>query len=211
MRGFFMPYSYLYSSMNIILKEHQIKNLLDQIVEQEDIDEIVTRKKRKLGEGLHHDVYESIRYPDRVFKVGAEKSVKEAYEYFIQYPYLFPHVYGYKKWGDKKGAGGVGDLYFLILEKLDTNKFVEFWKKLNEISGKFTQKTLYTTAHNFYSYQDGWMLMLEYLDNNDPELFKQALEFYNLLKELNEIYDTPDVHIEQFGYDKNGDLKCLDF
>jgi hypothetical protein len=197
--------------MKVLLSESQIKVLFENIIEQEDIGEIATKKKRKLGEGLYHDVYESIRYPDKVFKIGRENSVKEAYEYFVKYPYLFPHVYGYKKWGDKKDPGGVNDLYFMLLEKLDTQKFVDFWNELNEISGQFTQKTLYTIAYNFYGYEEGWMKILQYLDNENHELFDQTLEFYNLLKELNEIYESPDVHNGQFGYDKNGVLKCLDF
>lgn len=191
--------------MKIILNEKQLKKIVNG-----EIDEIVTRKKRILGSGLYHEVYESNRYPNKVFKVGREYSVKEAYEYFIRYPYLFPEVYGYKKWGEKKADNG-DDLYLLILEKLDTNKFIWFFNELSKKCREILGKNITLIAYQFDEHQEDWAKLLNELETQDKSFYSKSIEFFGLLVELNEIYDFPDVHSGQFGYDKTGELKCLDF
>lgn len=191
--------------MKILISENQLKGVIDT-----ELGEIAIKKKRKLGAGMYHNVYESNRYPDRVFKVGEEDSVREAYAYFMNYPYLFPKVYRYSKLGDQKSHKGE-DIYYLMLEKLDTNSFVSFFKKLNEVSGEVVQRHIMPISINFNESQEEWGKILDYLETKDKTFYEKTLEFFTLLRELNEIYDMPDVHIGQFGYDKDGVLKCLDF
>lgn len=191
--------------MKIVINENQLKKLIDG-----ELEEIVINKKRILGSGMSHEVYESNKYPDRVFKIGLESSVKEAYEFFKNYPYLFPHVYGYKKWGEKVTDYG-SQIFLLVLEKLDTQRFIKFWNKLNRLCIDVVKTRLQSLSIEYLHYQEEWVKIIDYLEENDYELYEQTLEYFTLLKELNEIYDMPDVHNAQFGYDKNGDLKCLDF
>jgi hypothetical protein len=196
--------------MNILLNKRQLKQLTENVISQDELGEIAIKKKRLFGSGMYHKVYESNRYPDRVFKVGKEDSVREAYAYFMNYPYLFPKVYRYSKLGEHKSESGE-DLYYLMLEKLDTNSFISFFKKLNEVSGDVIYRHIMPISVNFNENQEEWKKILDYLKTKDKTFYEKALGFFTLLRELNEIYDMPDVHIGQFGYDNAGVLKCLDF
>lgn len=183
--------------MKIIITEHQF-------------DEILTKPKPKFGEGMYHKVYSSKSNPNIVFKVGELDSVKESYQFFKNYPYLFPEVYGFKKLNDKKNNSG-NDLYYLILEKLNTKMFVDFYNNLKIITINLIKEPLSFLVYDFVRHGDNWIKLLDYLEENNKNLFSEAHEFYILLSELNEIYDYPDLHDGQFGYDKSGTLKCLDF
>lgn len=183
--------------MKIIITEHQFN-------------EVVTKQKNIFGAGIFHKVYTSKSNPNIVFKVGELSTTQEAYQFFTNYPYLFPKVYGFKKLKDKKNEDD-NDLYYLILEKLDTHRFVEFWKRINEITRKKYERRFQSIVVNFLEDAETWRGLLEYLDEFESDVFTDTHEFYLLLNELNEIYDFPDLHDGQFGYDKEGTLKCLDF
>lgn len=183
--------------MKIIITEHQF-------------DEVVTKQKTTIGQGIYHKVYGSKTNPNIVYKVGEHETVQEAYHYFTNYPYLFPKVYDFKKLRNKKNEFG-NDIYYLTLEKLDIQKFIDFWYEINEIiKNKFNTK-FQSIVYDFHDSSDVWIEVLDYLEEFDYKLFKDTHEFYLLLNELNDIYDFPDMHNGQFGYDKEGTLKCLDF
>jgi len=177
---------------------------------EREVGEVEVRQKNPLGAGLYHRVYESKRYPDRVFKVGLYDSVREAYGLFMNYPYMFPKVYGYKKLGEMTDKDGE-DLYYLILEKLDTKRFVLFWGNLSLIAEKVVNERLYSLVFDLNYKESEWNDLFDYLKVNKKEYYDDTLELYNLVRELNEIYEYPDLHNGQFGYDKDGVLKCLDF
>jgi hypothetical protein len=183
--------------MKILITEHQF-------------DEVLNKQKSIFGQGIFHKVYESKSNPNIVFKVGSRSSIEPTYEYFKNYPYLFPKTYGMKKLGDKKDEYG-GDLYYLILEKLDTQKFVDFWNDMEEIMFLEYGQKFNKIVYNFDTYESTWVELFEFVEERHQNLFKKLHEFYLLISELNDILDYPDVHNGQFGYNKEGTLKCLDF
>jgi hypothetical protein len=177
---------------------------------EREVDEVKVKEKSPLGSGIQHKVYESKRYPDKVFKVGLLDSVQDAYQFFKNYPYLFPKVYGYKKLGEMKDDFG-NDLYYIILEKLDTKSFVTLWRKLAPICKNVIGESFYMLVYDLMYKETEWIEFLDHLKDNEKDVYEKALELYQLVYEINEIYDGPDIHDGQFGYDKEGVLKCLDF
>lgn len=174
------------------------------------MDEVDLRRKKTLGAGAYHRVYESKKHPDKIFKVGYLDTIQETYEYFKKYPYYFPKVFGMKKLGHMVDETGE-DLYYLILEKLDTKRFMVFWTNLTFISEDLINMSLYDLVHDVMILENEWWELLEYLKIEKKNMFDQALELYELVYELNQILEYPDIHNNQFGYDKDGILKCLDF
>lgn len=186
--------------MKIILSESQYQNLTN---------EIITKEKNKVGEGVWHIVYPSKKYPDKVYKIGSPGIIKSWVNDFKENPNLFPKVYhvGNGEYDGKK-------YMYVLLEKLNTQKFEDFWRLLDDISVELYNKDFddiiikYAYNHNF----DPNFLnpMIDLIKESFPKYYDEFIELINLVDDILKINEYPDLHMQQFGYDKNNKLKCLD-
>ena len=185
------------------------------------ISELNTKDKEIFGSGVEHKIFESLRYPDRVYKIGPERSVRKWIDIFRSNPDIFPRIY---KIDTLKGQNlerflsyldGFYDepYYYVMLEKLNTKDFFNFWM---EIEGQLNKmlKDDYTElddiSYDFKENENIWRELLNFIKSRKPKLFPKSQELYNLLVKLNQIIEIPDVHALQFGFDSSGKIKCLD-
>ncbi len=81
-----------------------------------ELEELGTREKESFGQGVEHIIYSSPNKPNVVYKVGEWDVINEWYDIFKSNPQIFPVVY-------KIGKIPKDGLYYVELEKLDTEKF----------------------------------------------------------------------------------------
>ena len=177
------------------------------------INEMVTKEKILIGRGAFHSIYPSVNNPNIVYKVGYGADRMNSWvELFNEHPDLFPKTYGVIKtfkFDVEKGIDGsvikqkTG--YYIAVEKLNTKSFFRFWNQIDElcIDKKF---------HHYLRYFDyGDMHNLgKRVKNIKPELLDQFIDFVNLVDTIYEIKPSADLHVDQFGIDKDGKIKCLD-
>jgi hypothetical protein len=175
--------------------------------------------KPVFGEGRDHRVYQSKLYPDRIFKVElAPGEVDKWFTIFKENPDIFPKIYKKTKMKDKQGK----IFSSVVLEKLETKKFTKLWSELEgemaELFKNIPSSKRSTSLEGLVSrdalfipeYKNLWEQLLNHIKNTRPEMYSQVNEFSELINKLHKITKTPDVRKFNFGYDKQGVLKCLD-
>lgn len=206
--------------MKIIITETQLKNILIN-------DEI--RKKEKIGSGKDHYVYDYEGDPTKVIKVAWDaedgnkfnpksKIVqvninKNHIDIFKKYPDFFPKVHKVTN-------------RYAIIDKLDTkqikNDEIELYRILSTIGFDdfeyITEKTAISTAYwNFANKKGLFEKVLKKLSSNgildESAVVKKYMNFfYKILKSsLKKKLVRLDIIGDNIGYDKDGELKLLDF
>jgi len=191
-----------------------------------NITEIRVKRKPIYGKGAYNIVYDLVNHPDKVVKIPKIseewKSTKEQLSIFSKYPFLFPKVYI------------VTDKY-AILEKLDDKKALEESKsllnKIKLLENKFKDNTV--ISHISYAndlssgiqalkfairfkeitlsrYKEDKEKLMSYLSSNDVEIFINREKFIDTTMDIEGIGNS-DIHDGQFAYDKNNNLKLIDF
>ena len=187
-----------------------IKNTL-----RKRLNELNIKNKGIYGHGTYHNVYQSKNHPDRVYKVGSQSVVNSWLEIFKSHPNLFPIVYntGELTLKDKNKKA-----YFVEIEKLNTAPVEKDW---NEIYKTITSLDSYDDEF-FWTNSEILFLdiidMPEYINQILPELKRKYPKVYedftgwvNLINNVyNVIPGRLDIHLGNFGYDKEGNKKCLD-
>ena len=188
--------------MKILIRELQLNEIITG-----EFDEIKTKEKPLIGSGASHKVYPSKKYPNIIYKIGGESSVDRWYETFKRFPEFFPKVY-------KKGTtmipyyDGKIRVSYVMLEKLETKTFEEFWDIIDEY---FEGDSLLTMLMQYEFTYDRLIKMGELIKNNEgEEIFRKYIELIKLVDAIIELVGSPDIHKYQFGYDSSGKLKCLD-
>ena len=196
--------------MKIIISETQFNQIMTG-----EVDEIRTKEKDRYGMGMSHKVYPSMKDPDMLYKIGSESVVNEWVDLFKSRPDLFPKVY---KIGDirvprKNFRGdiiGYIDKKYVAIERLDDKRADLEWGMIDDF---FMSKDM----DSFLSYirkwdESGRILgdMADLIFKQKPELFDIYIRFLTLIMGLQGMKEILDLHAEQFGYDKDGNLKCLD-
>lgn len=186
-----------------------MKNVIFKIL-REHLNELNIRPKGVYNvDGEDHVIYPS-NNPDRLYKVGKRDVVLRWLRVFKNNPEFFPIVY---KWGRSSMKEGY---YFVEVEKLDVPKAKAEYSKLRDVvfKVKFNDKGI--SSGDFRNYMEGRydIRLLEPEFKNNPELneiFKRWEELsLNIVPLIGQYKDYPDLHGNNFGYDKNGNLKCLD-
>jgi hypothetical protein len=167
-----------------------------------------------------------VNHPDKVVKIPKIseewKNTKEQLSIFNKYPFLFPKVYI------------ITDKY-AILEKLDDKKALEESKsllnKIKSLENKFKDNTI--ISHISYAndlssgiqalkfairfkeitlsrYKEDKEKLMSYLSSNDVKIFINREKFIDTTMDIEGI-GSSDIHDGQFAYDKNNDLKLIDF
>ncbi len=176
-------------------------------------DVLVEADKELIGKGSYHRVYPSKHNPNIVYKVGRTDVLEKWVYIFKENPSLFAKIYGdIKKTkfpikGFDNKVITMIEMGYVTVEKLDTKKFVKIY---NEIDLYFVDNTFQYYLNRFDFFQDMFYGVGEKINKDNPELFDKYVELLNLITSIYEIKPSADLHKNQFGYDSNGILKCLD-
>jgi hypothetical protein len=193
--------------MIILISETQLNSII-----RREFFELSTKEKEPLGFGAWHKVYNANYKPDVVYKVGYEDVVDNWYELFKEHPDIFPKVY-------KKGtvivpikdkSGNVVDKIrksYVELEKLDTSRLEKEWKQIDKYC---TEKPFQYYITRIEDNDEFFEELSEKISKVNTPLYEALARIYNLVYKIFEIKPAADIHMGQFGYDKQGNLKCLD-
>ncbi len=180
------------------------------------------QNKQIVGTGVEHDIYPDNKNKDRIFKVPKDAVAKdEMYKWiktFSKYPRIFAKIYRAK------------DNSYVSLEKLDTSRVQQEYRRLYDY---------FTTKHPLIDQETSsissdplieMFLIMSLLDStenkgkirdiqkrmrqDDPSLlpiFNNWLKLTLIMRDVAERENLAiDFHIDNFGYDKEGNLKMLD-
>jgi len=195
--------------MKIILSESQLRGILS---------ELVIRGKEPFSiEGTQHMIYDSKKNPNIVFKVGHPHFVDKWLPIFKKYPQYFPNIYRVGIVKDRH------DYKYVEMDKLNTKRVKEEWSEMTLL---LTDAGLIDEDNNFlYNINDVFINCIldeEYdnrvistIQNMDRGVYQLFIKWLNFLHKLNSIVvpikgSTLDIHDGNFGYDKQGKIKCFD-
>jgi hypothetical protein len=174
------------------------------------------RIKPVLGGGRDHRIFQSTIHADQVIKAEIRPGeVNLWYNTFKKYPKIFVNVIKKSK---VKGTDGVL-MDAVVLEKLNTEPFVNLWNNMESLLIKMERQTpgspmtgLESTLKNIQNpaFKNVWNKFLTYVKQNNPAMFSKVNELNVMVGELYKITPKPDIRQLNFGYDKNGILKALD-
>ena len=178
------------------------------------LNELNITKKDIYGHGSYHNVYQSKTNPDRVYKVGSLSVVNTWIDIFKRYPEYFPHVF---RSGPLTLKDKTKKAYFVELEKLDTRSVRSDWDYIFFEVGKLNcaKKRDENDLNNIFDdiTDDPAYIkeVLAELKRKNQKVYKNFSEWVNLIHNVyNIVPGNLDVHAGNFGYDKNGNKKCLD-
>jgi hypothetical protein len=173
------------------------------------LNELTTRQKKLVGQGLEHKVYPS-NDPDKVYKVGETKYVNKWVPIFKSNPDVFPFIY--RTGFDKDGK----DVTWVEMERLDTEQFEVDFDVLESILDDMSNYDGVLGAIKVsLKNEQVRKSITSKINEQDPEI----AQFFNKLTDVvgktkpfkSGLFDTYDFHRGQFGYDKKQNIKMLDF
>jgi hypothetical protein len=220
--------------MKILLTETQFERIFD--IDEEDRKRIGMGLDHKVYSTKFSNDYlikMGIESGDIVTKTGSAESIFKFAKQFEKYPDIFPIVYrvGRKYMKDNSGA-------YMKIEAVNTEKFVDLINKLkNAIRFHFpyeetlnTEPKILETIFYTRDYDDGEredeirgnrMIIFEELKKqSNQELYNFFVEFLRLTKKLETLMiqgeitsdlGILDLHEGNFGFTKNGKIKCIDY
>jgi hypothetical protein len=199
------------------------------------------RSRKELGAGVDHTVFTATDNSDIVYKLGPKIAIDYWFEDFSKNPNIFPKVFkrgktSMKLKSDKliptKGgyktipAGTVLPLEYVVLEKLDTDRVNKEWEVLDNVLEEIMEV-------EGYGFLDFMIVYLTYKPENKargwnddvtidrvygqvkqyyPRIAPMFMKYMSLISKIKDVKPgVPDLHRYNFGYDKKGKLKCLDF
>lgn len=193
--------------MKIILTEEQINNVLL---------ELTTKKKEIFGMGVEHQIYNSNKNPNIVFKLGHPYVVDRWLKIFKKFPLYFPKTY---RVGDIRFKNNV--YRYVEMDKLNTSRVKDEWKLIED---KLVELDL-TSADLLHNLSDIFRncimdeeydnMVIQKLQKSDKVVYHLFMKWLNFLHSLNTIIkmitdNMLDIHDGNFGYDKKGNIKCFD-
>jgi hypothetical protein len=208
------------------------KNTIIEMI-QHDVDEIATKEKELVGKGAFHNVYPSNKNPNMVYKIGFDEDVNGWVDLFKSRPDIFPKVYGtgyvnikLKKqvtnfsWrtGEFKpityNPGDTVKVKYVGVERLNTEKAKQHWNSLANVvsvmSGKSLQTYLTSLGMDEEMEEEFLSIGERIKETGNDFIYNIFVEFYNLIQSVYELKPVADVHVGNYGYDKDNNLKCLD-
>lgn len=163
------------------------------------LDELGTPKEL-FGQGVFHDVYPFKADPTKVIKIAKEKQPLDKYyvRMFLKYPEITAKVF--------KATPN-----YMVVEKLDTQKFLEEDKK---IRGLFKSENVYYDTILFVDnllkkYPDTLMTFIKLAEKEGlDDILSRWIDFLKRVE--NTRLEELDIHNDNLGYDSEGKLKLLD-
>jgi hypothetical protein len=215
------PWKFLNRMVSGLRKTHPSKpvmSVVKNVVEPQKIPLKQLKLKRSFGSGRDHVVYESLKYPDRVFKVEIRQGeVDKWFKLFKKYPNVFPKVFNR---GTLKNVDGEV-VSFVSIEKLNVAPAHLLWQQVEGYLHNYYfhekipysyQKELewFLKAQSNSFYKNTWVEVMGYIESLKPANINKIYELRDMVNTLYKITPNPDIRKYNFGYDKNGKLKCLD-
>jgi hypothetical protein len=188
----------------------ELRSLIKRI-----LSEMPITKKSKFGSGMFHDIYSFKQFPDRLFKVGTISDVEEWLEVFSSKKKLFPKVYSAKKMKNRP------DLYYVEIEKLDTDRVIKEWQIIEsglELAGIVDldepENSVDFVFSNIIALPSIYAKYKTALRSVDMAAYNLFVKWVPFLQEVQEIVEKVagkdlDLHRYNFGYSGN-QMKCLD-
>lgn len=173
--------------------------------------------KPVMGGGADHRVFTSKVNPNVVFKAELRPGeINKWYDTFRKYPNIFAKTIRKTKVKDKDGTL----LDAVVMEKLDTSKFMNLWDTMSYKLGEFQKglsagnqvnlEQMVKSIKSDYINNVKWEKFIPYFKKQYPNLTKQVDEFVKMVDELYQITPNPDIRKFNLGYDGSGALKALD-
>lgn len=181
-----------------------------------EVKEYGGQPKKMFGHGIEHTIFASETNPDILFKIGDLDIINEWYEVFKANPEVFPKVY-------RIGKIPSEEKYYVVIEKLDADKFEDEWDDLElaledvgavDVDRGESFTDIYTLEGTS---SKRFVEIGELLKKHDRTSYDFYLKLLNVIKTCEKTQlkvtgkDTLiDAHKYNFGYSKDGKLKCLD-
>jgi len=177
--------------------------------EVRDIDEVQTRTKKILGKGRDREVYLSHTNPELVFKLwGYDDLVKEK-KFFDQYPNLYVTIHRVRTYQNEH----YDNLGVAIMDRVDTRGFkqqiTKLYNAVETVGYHLSIFGLIDGSRREKKYDE----IVNKLNEYDPEMadfFINFRECYVGVEDSLGRFDSFDRSFEQFGLDKEGNVKCFD-
>jgi hypothetical protein len=177
--------------------------------EVRDLDEVQTRTKKILGKGREREVYLSHTNPDLVFKLWGYEDLMKEKEFFDKYPNLFVKIYKVKPHKNEQYS----NLGFAIMDRVDTRGFKQECVKLQNAIGELGYSSgifgLIDGTKNEKKYGE----IVDKLNEYDPSISDFFINFRDCVVGVESTmgrFEYFDRSFEQFGLDKDGNVKCFD-
>jgi hypothetical protein len=174
--------------------------------------ELNTKQKPRMGSGTYKDVYNLSTRPDLVIKVFDRLSnesiydVQEEEQLGKKYPDLFAKI---EKVNYEKG--------YMIQQKLDVDKFR---KDVDSLKQEIVFETpsfsnidivAYLFRHLENNNKDAIKVIKDILkDNNNKKFYNKLITYLSKLSKVKREMYGIDANRENFGYDKQDNIKILD-
>lgn len=177
--------------------------------EVRDLDEIQTREKKILGKGREREVYLSHINPNLVFKLwGYDDLVKEK-EFFDKHPNLYVKIYKVRTYEnphyDNTGVA--------IMDRLDTKGFkqecVKLQNSIEQVGYGAGIFGLIDASRRERKYDE----IVDKLNEYDPSTADFFINFRDCVVGVEDSlgrFNYFDRSFDQFGLDKEGNVKCFD-
>lgn len=194
--------------MKIIITEEQLRGMLS---------EMVTKRKDPFSmEGTQHKIYDSKKNPNIVFKVGHPDFVDNWLKIFKKHPQYFPNIYR---------VGIVKDRHeykYVEMDKLNTKRVKDEWDEMRFLlidAGLIDEDNsfLYDISDVFRNCisDEGYDNYVMNRIQNVNGVYQLFIKWLNFLHKLNSVVQPIkgsmlDIHDGNFGYDKQGNIKCFD-
>jgi hypothetical protein len=169
------------------------------------------RVKSPMGGGADHRIFNSTN-PKLVYKAEIRPGeVDKWYDLFSKNPDVFPKVG--KKVKVKDDSGKMLDA--VVMERLDTSKFMNFWddmeKNLFQIQKKLPHNEQISLEYLLKNFKKNESVKKQFnIFKKQTKPSSDTNNFFKLVDRLYEISPNPDIRKFNFGYDSNGLLKSLD-
>lgn len=191
-----------------------------RIIITENQAEYLESERKELGAGVDHKVYTISSDDMKVVKVGDLSSINYYAKNFKKNENIFPKIYRYGKYKNKKNQYRG----YMYVEKINNDEFKEY---INKLTYFFSRNEIYqimyapNLLHNILDKKK----LVNFKNVADKELINFFIDFIrvnlNLLDIKKRLGEKPnstpmfrtelDLHFGNFGIDKNGKVKCLDF
>ena len=187
--------------------------LIETVLQQ---NEIATKFKEPYGHGANHKIYQT-NDPTKLIKVGNKTLVDAWYDLFKSNPNIFAKVYKRGKtkiWDNRRDEFYFGD--YVMIEKLNVRAFKSLWFYFEKASDRYQESMGREVNDSLQYYITRIEDNMEFIRGmaksmeEDVTLHNRFVEFVNLLLDIYELKPAADVHVDQFGIDEQGKIKCLD-
>ena len=177
--------------------------------ERMDLNEVQTREKKILGKGREREVYLSHTNPKLVFKLWGYGDLVKEKEFFDKHPDLYVKIYKVRTY-ENPHYDNVG---FAIMDRVDTKGFKQECVKLQNAIGElgFSKGIfgLIDGSKNEKKYEE----IVDKLNGFDPSISDFFINLRDCVLGVEGTmgrFEYFDRSFDQFGLDKEGNVKCFD-